>query len=629
MSRRPAPAATSGRGSRRLVPRQQDARRLRRRCIATGVVFVLAAAALLWRLVSLQVLEPDRYLEHGEAQRIRSISLPAARGAILDRNGVDLALSVPLQTIAADPRQVEDPIRAARALAQIVDTDVAVLEERLASGKAFVYIDRQVEEEVARTVLDLELLGIYTIQERARLRPGNDSTIALLGRTDIDDNGVSGLEMVHDDLLSGAPGEMIVETGARGATIPGGEYQVEPAALGRDLVLSIDRSLQFEAERLLLDGVEAAGANSGILVAMDPDTGELLASAAVIREDGMVRPSSEHRAATWSFEPGSIMKALTFSAVLETGLGAVSSVREVPGWVHVHDSDFRDSFPHDEEDWSIADVIQKSSNVGTILWAVDLGEERLYEQLLDFGLGQRTPLDFPGEASGILPAVGRWSGTSLPTIAIGQGVAVTPLQMASAFSAIANGGELPAPTLVLGSRDTAGMFTAADVPAPTRVIDTETARHLVDMLEGVVEAGTGTNAQVPGYRVAGKTGTAWKPQPEGGYGEGSGNVDYVASFVGMLPAEDPELVVLVVVDEPALHSYSGGRAAAPIFADFAQFAVRQRRIPSEAERIGLEEDGRVMAATPAQVAALEAAEALAREEAERASDEVAAASAGG
>ena len=629
MSRRPAPAATSGRGSRRLVPRQQDARRLRRRCIATGVVFVLAAAALLWRLVSLQVLEPDRYLEHGEAQRIRSISLPAARGAILDRNGVDLALSVPLQTIAADPRQVEDPIRAARALAQIVDTDVAVLEERLASGKAFVYIDRQVQEEVARTVLDLELLGIYTIQERAHLRPGNDSTIALLGRTDIDDNGVSGLEMVHDDLLSGAPGEMIVETGARGATIPGGEYQVEPAALGRDLVLSIDRSLQFEAERLLLDGVEAAGANSGILVAMDPDTGELLASAAVVREDGMVRPSSEHRAATWSFEPGSIMKALTFSAVLETGLGAVSSVREVPGWVHVHDSDFRDSFPHDEEDWSIADVIQKSSNVGTILWAVDLGEERLYEQLLDFGLGQRTPLDFPGEASGILPAVGRWSGTSLPTIAIGQGVAVTPLQMTSAFSAIANGGELPAPTLVLGSRDTAGMFTAADVPAPTRVIDTETARHLVDMLEGVVEAGTGTNAQVPGYRVAGKTGTAWKPQPEGGYGEGSGNVDYVASFVGMLPAEDPELVVLVVVDEPALHSYSGGRAAAPIFADFAQFAVRQRRIPSEAERIGLEEDGRVMAATPAQVAALEAAEALAREEAERASDEVAAASAGG
>ena len=629
MSRRPAPAATSGRGSRRLVPRQQDARRLRRRCIATGVVFVFAAAALLWRLVSLQVLEPDRYLEHGEAQRIRSISLPAARGAILDRNGVDLALSVPLQTIAADPRQVEDPIRAARALAQIVDTDVAVLEERLASGKAFVYIDRQVQEEVAQTVLGLELLGIYTYQERARLRPGNDSTIALLGRTDIDDNGVSGLEMVHDDLLSGAPGEMIVETGARGATIPGGEYQVEPAALGEDLVLSIDRSLQFEAERLLLDGVEAAGANSGILVAMDPDTGELLASAAVVREDGMVRPSSEHRAATWSFEPGSIMKALTFSAVLETGLGAVSSVREVPGWVHVHDSDFRDSFPHDEEDWSIADVIQKSSNVGTILWAVDLGEERLYEQLLDFGLGQRTPLDFPGEASGILPAVGRWSGTSLPTIAIGQGVAVTPLQMTSAFSAIANGGELPAPTLVLGSRDTAGMFTATDVPAPTRVIDTETARHLVDMLEGVVEAGTGTNAQVPGYRVAGKTGTAWKPQPEGGYGEGSGNVDYVASFVGMLPAEDPELVVLVVVDEPALHSYSGGRAAAPIFADFAQFAVRQRRIPSEAERIGLEEDGRVMAATPAQVAALEAAEALAREEAERASDEVAAASAGG
>ena len=589
---------------------------------------MLIAAALAWRLVSLQILEPDRYLAHGAAQRISIVDLPAARGAILDRNGVDLALSVPLQTVAANPRLIEDPIRAARALAQIVDTDVETLEERLSNGRAFVYVDRQVSEDVAEAALDLDLTGIFSIQERSRVRPGEDSAIAILGRTDIDDTGVSGLEYVYDDMLSGTPGELIVETGARGSTIPGGEYQIEPAVLGSDVVLSIDRSLQFAAERLLAEGVEAAGGEAGVLIAMDPETGEILASAAVVREGGEIRPSTEHRAVTWSYEPGSIMKPLTFSAVLESGIGAPSSVREVPGWVHVHDSDFRDSFPHEEEQWSISDILHRSSNVGTILWAVDLGEERLYERLLEFGLGRTTELDFPGEAAGILPVVGKWSGTSLPTIAIGQGVAVTPLQMVTAFSTIANEGRRPAPTLVLGTRDTMGVFQPSERAPDEQVLEPETSRQLLAMLERVVESGTGTRGQVPGYRVAGKTGTAWKPRPEGGYGEGSGNIDYVSSFVGMLPAEDPKLVVLVVVDEPGLSTYSGGRAAAPIFADFAQFAVRQRRIPSEAERIGLEETGRVMAATPAQVAALEAAEVLALEEAERNSGEVAASTGG-
>jgi len=629
MTRRPDPAATRGRGSRRIVPNRTAARSLRWRCLTTGLAFVLIAGALIWRLVSLQILEPERYLAHGEAQRIRSIDLPAARGAILDRNGVDLALSVSLQTVVADPRLIEDPIRAARALAQIVDTDVEILEQRLASDRSFVYVDRQVSDDVAEAAKDLDLNGVFTIKERARVRPGENLAIALLGRTDIDDNGVSGLEFVFDELLSGTPGELIVETGLRGSTIPGGEYQIEPATLGNDVVLSIDRSLQFEAERLLLDGVERAGGEAGILIAMDPGTGEILASAAVVRQDGEVRLSTEHRAATWSYEPGSIMKPLTFSAVLDHGLGEPTTVREVPGWVRVHDSDFTDSFPHDEEQWAIADILHRSSNVGTILWAIDLGEERLYQRLLDFGLGQTTDLQFPGEASGILLPVGKWSGTSLPTIAIGQGVAVTPLQMVTAFSTIANGGLRPAPSLVLGTRDTAGVFQSIERLPAERVIGAETARELLLMLERVVESGTGTNAQVPGYRVAGKTGTAWKPRPEGGYGEGKGNIDYVASFIGMLPAQDPELVVLVVVDEPAMSTYSGGRAAAPIFAEFAQFAVRQRRIPSEVERIGLDETGRVMARTPAQVAALEAAAALAREDEAGGSDEVASALAGG
>ena len=608
MSRRPDPVAGTGRGSSRDVRLRNTRKRLRRRVVMVGIVFVALAGVLGWRLVSLQILEPDRYLAHGAAQRIRIEVLPAGRGAIVDRNGVDLALSVPRRSVVADPRLIEDPSSAAWAMAAVLDTDVSVLERRLASDRSFVYLDRQVADDVADSALALDLAGVYTIKELARLRPGDDSALALLGRTDIDNNGVSGLELVYDGMLSGVPGERIIEVGVRGSTIPGGEYRVAPADEGLSIVLTIDRALQFEAERLLAEGVEAAGGAGGVLVAMVPGTGEILASATVARDaDGVVRPSTEHRAATWTFEPGSIVKPLTISAVLETGTATPDTVREVPGLVGVHDSDFGDSFPHGTEQWSVADILRRSSNIGTILWAQDLGAEALYDQLLGFGLGSVTDLDFPGEASGILLPVGRWSGTSLPPIAIGQGVSATPIQMITAFATLANEGRRPVPTLVLGSRDDGGVFTPIPTAASIEVIPPGVAHSVVTMLEAVVAEGTGRSGQVPGYRVAGKTGTAWKPFPGGGYGEDDDR-RYVASFVGFLPAEAPELVVLVVVDEPAPRTYSGGRAAAPIFSEYARFAVRQLRIPSRFERGGLDRGGRVIATTPAQVMHRKAAE---------------------
>ena len=568
-----------------------------------GFIFIVLSGLLGWRLVELQIMEPDRYLERGLAQRIRTVTLPATRGAIVDRNGVDLALSVPRRSVVANPGMIDDPAGAAMALAGILGTDIEVLEERLSSQRSFVYLDRQVDDEVADSAMALDLSGVYTEPENARLRPGDGSALALLGRTDIDNNGISGLELVYDNLLSGINGEMIVEAGLGGSTIPGGEYRVEPAEQGLSPVLPI------EAERLLADGVEAAGGKGGILVAMSPSTGEVLASATVTRgDDGVVRPSTEHKVATWTFEPGSIMKPLTMSAILETGTAAPDTVREVPGSVFVHDADFKDSFPHGTEEWSVADILRQSSNVGTILWAQDLGEEALYRQLLDYGLGAVTDMGFPGEARGILTPVGKWSGTSLPTIAIGQGVSATPIQMLTAFATLANNGRRPAPTLVRGSLDDGGVFTPIQTAEQIEVVPPGIARNIVSMMEAVVSDGTGTRGQVPGYRVAGKTGTAWKPLAKGGYGEDRDEVRYVASFAGFLPAEAPELVILVVVDEPARKTYSGGRAAAPIFADYAQFAVRQLRIPSEFERTGLDQVGRVMATTPARAFDLQAAE---------------------
>ncbi len=599
MSRRPNPTVAEGRGAARQVPLRAVQIGLRRRLVFVGGLLLVAASLLVWRLAVVQIAEPDRFLTYGESQRIRSVALTAARGAIVDRNGVDLALSLPLPSLVANPQAVEDPRQVARLLASVLDEDIDFLERRLSGDGQFAYLGRHLDPAVAAAAMDFDLPGVRIMEERARVRPGERSALGVLGRTNIDSVGISGLELVYDGLLSGVPGRKIVERDLRGASIPGGEYNVEPPSHGRTLVLTIDRALQFEAERLLFEGVERTGGQSGILVAMDPATGQIMASATVVRgDDGEIRTSGEHRAATWTYEPGSIVKPLTFSAVLDAAVASPDTVREVPGRIDVHDATFRDAPLHDPVDLSVADVLRRSSNVGTIMWATDLGQEALHAKFREFGLGRVSALDFPGESGGSLLTLSGWSGTSLPTIAIGQGVSTTPIQMLTAYATLANAGIRPAPTLVLGTRDDEGMFEPRRAGRTTTVIPSTVASEVVAMMEGVVESGTGTRAAVPGYRVAGKTGTAWKTRPEGGYGS-EGDRDYVASFAGFLPADNPRLVVLVVVDEPSLAHYSGGRAAAPIFSEFAQFAVRRLRIPSESERAGLEQAGRVRAVTPA------------------------------
>ena len=599
---------------------------LQRRVIGFGVIFLFIGIWFVWRLIGLQVLDDgNRYRDFAKNKRIDQIVLPAGRGAIVDRNNVDLALTVPVKTITANPSQIENPRDSARELSLILDTELSVLEERLSqTHRQFAYLERQVEDEVAEKVLNLGITGIYVQEEMSRIRPGEDLALNLLGRTDIDGIGISGVEKAYDFLLTGSSGLMEVERGAGGLTIPGGSHQIiEQSQQGETLVLSIDRSVQFAAEQILIDGVIAANAQGGTLVAMRPDTGEIVASATVSRNsEGQVGVSSDNRAITWAYEPGSIMKPLTFAGILEEKVAGPSSLREVPNAIEIWEDVFIDSFAHETEEWNVTEILKRSSNVGTILWAQDLGESRLYDRLTDFGLGQKSGLELPGETRGSLPELTKWSGTSLPTISIGQGVATTPMQMLVAYSSIANGGVRPAPSLILGARDNDGMFELMPSGTPQRIFSSETAELLTAMMEEVVIDGTGTQAQVPGYRVAGKTGTAWKPHPDGGYGEETNEIKYVASFAGFLPADQPELTVIVVIDEPVGSIYSGGRAAAPVFAEFAQFAVRQLRIPSEEERLGLEQTGRVIAITPAQAQAIEEAELAAAEAAAEDSKEI-------
>ncbi len=571
-----------------------------RRSIFVGIVMLLISGGLVWRLVHFQILDSERYVAHGASQRMKTEEVLAQRGSILDRYGIDLAVSVPRRSLVADTRLVEDPVLTAKALVQIIGGDLVELENKLSSGKQFVYLSRQVEDRFVEAVLSLKLSGIYTQKEQSRVRPDGDAVLAIIGRTDIDGNGISGLEKSYDEYLSGENGLKIVERGPRGSTIPGGEYSLQPAENGETIVSTLDRSLQFEAEKIMISGVDRAGAEAGLLVAMRPSTGEILASVAVGRNmDGNIQQVSEHRSATWTFEPGSIMKPLTFSAVIDAGVASTESVRKVADEIHVHDSDFSDWFDHDETEWSVSEILFRSSNVGTILWAQEIGPSLLHNKLQKFGIGRKSELNFPGEANGILLPVEKWSGTSLPTIAIGQGVSVTPVQMLTAYATIANRGLKPAPTLIRGVGDTVEMTVNPLNNQPERIIEPRTAESLVEIIETVVSSGTGRNAQIPGYRVAGKTGTAWKPQL-GGYGEEEEDRRYVVSFAGFFPVDEPEIVALVVVDEPSASFDSGGKAAAPIFADFARFAARQLRIPSENEKINPSLSERVVAITPAQ-----------------------------
>jgi cell division protein FtsI (penicillin-binding protein 3) len=575
-----------------------------RRSIFVACVMILISGGLVWRLVYFQILDSDRYIAHGASQRMKTEKVLAQRGSILDRHGVDLAISVPRNSLIANSKHVEDPVQTAKALIQILGGDLPELENKLNSGKEYVYLFRQVEERFVDAVLSLNLSGIFTEKEQSRVRPDGDAVLAIIGRTDIDGNGISGLEKSYNEYLSGTNGVQRIERGPRGSTIPGGEYSVEPAVNGKTIVSTLDRSLQFEAEKILISGVEKAGGESGLLVAMKPSTGEVLASVAVERNpEGELHQITEHRSATWTFEPGSIMKPLTFSAVMDAGVASTDSVRKVADEIHVHDSDFSDWFDHDETEWSVSEILFRSSNVGTILWAQEIGPALLHNKLQKFGIGRKSELNFPGEANGILLPVEKWSGTSLPTIAIGQGVSVTPIQMLTAYATIANRGLKPAPTLISDVGDNVEMPVNALNSQPERIIESRTAESIVEIIETVVSSGTGKNAQVPGYRVAGKTGTAWKPQL-GGYGEEEEDRRYVVSFAGFFPVDDPEIVALVVVDEPSRSADSGGRAAAPIFAEFAKFAARQLRIPSENEKVDPSFSERVLAVTPAQAGLL-------------------------
>lgn len=540
------------------------------------------------KLADLQVLNPGRYREVGAEQRTFSQRIAADRGTISDRNGVALAMSRPAQSVFVDPSLITDPFVAASAVAPILGLDERDVEAKMRGEGRFAYLARKVSDEQAQKVKDLGLAGVALVEEPERYHPSGDLARSILGTVDPDNNGLSGLEQAYGKELTGTPGEVVFEKNPEGRTIAVGDQQMVPAVKGDDVVLTLDRSLQYEAERILGEQVQATKAKGGIAVVTKPATGEILAMANMVRDGdpatggtGEVVPGTNNAALTTAYEPGSVLKMATIGAALERGLVTPDSKIQVPAELHVGDGIFTDAEEHGGMTWSTTEVLAHSSNIGTIKIAQQLGKQPLYDTLRAFGFGSRTAVGFPNELAGVVPDPSdpqQWWSTSIGTVPIGQGVSVTPLQMLLAYNVVANGGTYVEPRLVHSTIDAGGIEHPVAIDSGRRVLSQATTDELNVMLRDVVVEGTGKNAAVAGYTPAGKTGTSRKAQPNGTYQDQYGVTKYQSTFVGFVPAEHPALSIIVVIDEPS-GDYTGGAVAAPAWSKIASFALQHLDVP--------------------------------------------------
>ncbi len=549
----------------------------RGRFVFVWVCTLLALLVVAGKLIQLQVVAAPAYAQRAAAQRTRDVTLPPKRGSIYDREGEPLAVSVEARTIYATPYLVEDPSSAAEALAGILGGEAATYEERLSKRSGFVYIARKVDMERAVAVEKLDLAGIGFLEDSRRTYPSGELACQVLGFVGVDDQGLAGIEQYYDEILAGTPGTLLAERDPFGRLIPGGVMHAEEPVDGQNIVLTIDKDIQYQTQIALNEAVEKWNAASGTVVIMDPRNGDILAMASYpgfnpnkYRE--ATPDAIRNRAVTDTYEPGSTVKSLTAAAVIDKGLATPDTMYDLPSTIKVGGRTIGEAHPRPRANWSLTEIVTKSSNVGAVKLGMELGPEGLYEYFDRFGLTEKTGVDFPGEVKGWLPPTGQWSASTIGTVPFGQGVSMTTLQLARALSAIANEGALPTPHFLQALPD--DQLTRLVWPTKN-VLSPETSRVMQEVMGAVITEGTGGSAAVPGYTVAGKTGTAQKARTDGrGYAAGK----YVASFSGFLPAEDPQVLIIVNIDEPRNAIY-GGVVAAPVFSRLAEFAVSHLKIP--------------------------------------------------
>jgi cell division protein FtsI (penicillin-binding protein 3) len=530
-------------------------------------IFV-AFAAILARTAWLSTVRAASLSSMSQAQTKADIVLPAGRGTIFDSMGAPLALGEQATTVYADPREVTQPRREAVTAARILGLKPNdVLHAITARNTHFSYVARKAQPGKATLLAKRKLPGFHFYGEEQRTYPQGLLAAPVLGYAGVDNKGLSGLELALDSRLTGVPGKQTIVRDPAGQAID--IQNIVPAKPGKAVFLTLDHTIQANAEQVLRATVKQWRAKSAAAVVLDPKTGGILAMANT-SQSAITRGLQKNNAVTDVFEPGSVFKIVAAAGALSEGLVTPQTKFTLPYSIQVADRIIHDSHPRGTETMTVAEILQRSSNVGVITFAKMLGKERLLRWIDRFGFGNRTGIDFPGESRGLLPSY--WSGSTIGNVPIGQGISTTAVQLAAAYAAIANGGVWTQPHLV-------DHVQGEKPPAPKthRVMSRSVNRQLLTILKGVAsDFGTAPAAEIPGYSVAGKTGTAQKPSPRGGYEPGK----YVATFVGMVPASNPKLVVLVTVDEPSLNIF-GGIVAAPAFAQIAAFDLQYLEVPPD------------------------------------------------
>ena len=555
-----------------------SARFVNRRLRLLVAAFTLAFGVVLVRAAWLQAVRAPAFDRLAASQQRASVDIPAPRGRIFDRTGVALALGEPATTVYANPMQIREPRRVALAAGRALGLDPARLLPLLSDrDRGFVYLARKADADKAERLRRKEIVGLGFYPEERRTYPHGPVAAEVVGYAGLDNRGLAGIELALDRSLAGSSGTRTVLHDPLGRTVD--VVEATEARDGADVHLTIDSTLQRHVERVLAATRARWSARSATAIVLDPRNGEVLAMGVepgfdANRFSAVDRDVQRNRAVTDTYEPGSTFKVVTLGAVLETGRVKPSTSYTLPGSIQVADRVIHDAIARGTEKMTVAEILSRSSNVGVVTLGLELGPDELTRWIHRFGFGRRTGIEYPGEMNGIVVPPDEWSGSSIGNIPIGQGIAVTPLQIARAYAAIANGGVAMKPHVV---RRVEG--ERPEEPSRQRLLSERTARQLTAMLRDVVAEGSGTEAALPEHVVAGKTGTAAKPDPvSGGYSTSR----YVASFVGFAPAAKPRVTILVTVDEPK-GTIWGGAVAAPAFAEIARFALQYLNVPPGGE----------------------------------------------
>lgn len=542
------------------------------RLIILLAAIITSLVGITTRLVFVQQVEAKKYSQMAVGQRMREVELPGERGIIYDRDGRELAINVDAYSVYATPYFIRNPTEVSRTLAPILGVDAAHLRSKLVQKSGFVYLARQVDKNKASRIKHLKITGIGFIKERRRYYPGETLSAHVLGFAGIDNQGLDGIELQYDNVLAGRPGKLIVEGDPAGAPIPGGVFSKISPTKGKDIYLTIDKDIQYKAEVELHKVVEEYSAKGGSIIVMNPTTGEILAMA----NEPSFNPNTfgkskeldrRNQAVIDTYEPGSTAKIATVIAGLEVGAVRPADVFYCPATLEIGGQKFGEYDGEGKGELTVNKIISLSSNIGAIQVGQKTGKTKLCRYFKLLGLGSPTGIDFPGEAQGYVPLPEEWSETTMATLPYGQGLSATPLQMLMITAAVANDGVAVTPHLLKGLSQ-----------KQKRVVSLEAARAMQAMLVEAVEQGTGKNARISGYEIGGKTGTAQKPSEYGGYEKGK----RILSFVGFVSNKNPQLAMIITVDEPQPTGHLplyGGAIAAPAFKNVTEFCIKRLKIP--------------------------------------------------